>query len=60
MGFLALTRKRYHDPFLSPVTLASRFFVRATLRHRGGGRRDVIAENGLKEEEMEGEGVWET
>merc|ERR1719283_162676 len=39
MGFLGLTRNRYQLPFFNPVTTASRFFVRATLRQRGGGFR---------------------
>merc|ERR1719187_1922794 len=55
MGFLGRTRKRYQLPFFSPVTLASRFFVRATLRHRGGGFRDPKPENGLKLDEEEEE-----
>ena len=62
MGFLGLTRNRYQLPFFNPVTTASRFFVRATLRHRGGGFRLANPEKGLKfeeEEEEEGEGVEE-
>merc|ERR1719334_318401 len=61
MGFLALTRNLYQDPFFNPVTTASRFFVRATLRHRGGGFRDTKPENGLEngfEEEEEEEDGW--
>merc|ERR1719193_319419 len=59
MGFRGRTRKRYQLPFFSPVTLASRFFVRATLRHRGGGFRDPKPENGLWKAEEEGEGEEE-
>ena len=61
MGFLGLTRNLYQDPFFNPVTTASRFFVRATLRHLGGGFRDENPENGLKldeEEEEEEEEGW--
>merc|ERR1719348_84208 len=59
MGFLGLTRNRYQLPFLSPVTTASRFLVRATLRQRGGGFRAANPkkfdeELGPEEEEEDG------
>merc|ERR1719334_2675769 len=63
MGFLGLTRNRYQLPFLSPVTTASRFFVRATLRHRGGGFRAAnpkkFEDEELGPEEEEEEVLWE-